>query len=200
MASERRSGATAARAHAESKDMDETAKDDLQRRLDETRESISQTVTDIKDTVVEEYQSVKESVSNTLDWREQFRSHPIAWCIGALSVGYVVGNSVAAAFKETKGDDQLLAHLAALGERFSEELTKKGMSILTPALTGTILVPMLTSKINELTGIDISDWPDQILGQAVKAPKSKAGSKSKKRNGKAKKGKKKNKKAQAGGS
>jgi hypothetical protein len=168
--------ASAPQARAKS---DEVTKEALQQRMDLARESISETVTEIKDTVVEQYESVKESVANTLDWREQFRSHPLAWSLGALSVGYVLGNSIAAAWKGDDHDDQLLSHLAALGDRFSDELSKHGMNILMPALTGTILVPMLTGKLNEMFGIDLSDLPNQVLAQ--EAPKSKASAKGKKK-------------------
>lgn len=70
---------------------------------------------------------MKESVEGALDWREQFRSHPVAWLLGALSVGYVVGNSVAASFNDSKYDDHLLSHLASLGEHFADELSDQGM-------------------------------------------------------------------------
>jgi hypothetical protein len=175
----------------------EATKEELQERMDEARESIAETVTEIKDTVVEQYESVKESVANTLDWREQFRSHPVAWSVGALSVGYVIGNSIAAAWKGDKHDDQLLSHLAALGERFSDELSKHGMNILMPALTGTVLVPMLPTKLNEMFGIDLSDLPQQVLAQ--ESPKSKAkakGKKKKKSDGAKKNGKKKKSRAE----
>jgi hypothetical protein len=167
-------------------------KEDLQQRMDEARESISETVTEIKDAVLDQYESVKDSVANTLDWREQFRSHPLAWSLGALSVGYVIGNSIAAALKGDKHDDQLLSHLAALGDRFSDELSKHGMNILMPALTGTILVPMLTGKLNEMFGIDLSDLPNQVLGQqASKGKAASKGKKKKKSNNTKKSGKKK---------
>lgn len=187
-------GAGAASAPRTTAQSGEATKDELQQRIDETRESISETVTEIKDAVIDQYESVKDSVADTLDWREQFRSHPVAWSLGALSVGYVIGNSIAAAWKGDKHNDQLLSHLAALGERFSDELSKHGMNILMPALTGTVLVPMLTSKLNEVLGIDLSDLPNQVLGQ--EAGKSKADSKGKKKkksnntkkNGKKKKG------------
>ncbi len=180
-----------ARAHQTASD-DGPTKVDLQRRMEETREAIAQTVTEIKDTVADQYQSVKDSVAETLDWREQFRKHPAAWSLGALSVGYVIGKSVAAAFNGTKQEDQLLSQLAALGDRFTDELSKRGMNILVPALSGTILVPMLTSKINELFGIDLSDIPDQLLAQANTNPKGGSkGKKGKKNNGTKKNGKKK---------
>ncbi len=171
---------------------DESTKEALQRSMEDARESIAQTVTDIKDTVVDQYQSVKDSVADALDWREQFRQHPVAWCVGALSVGYVLSNSVNAALKKTDHEDQLLDHLAALGDHFSEELTKRGMSILAPALTGTVLVPMLAGKINEMFGIDLAGLPQQLLeGRAAEVNKRSKGTKS---GGKKKKKKKKDKK------
>jgi hypothetical protein len=166
----------------------EPTRETLQRQMEEARESISQTVTDIKETVVDQVQSVKESVAETLDWREQFRSHPLAWCIGALSIGYVLGKSTTAAFKGTKGEDQLLSHLSALGEHFADELSKQGMSLLAPALTGTVLVPVLASKLSELTGLDFSDLSNQLLAQNGAGAKKSRGKK--KKAGK-KKGKKK---------
>lgn len=154
---------TSSAARAATAAADGAQKENLQREMEETRESISQTVTDIKDTVVDQFQSVKETVSDTLDWREQFRSHPVAWCVGALSVGYVIGNSMVSAMRGTKDNDQLLSHLAAIGDRFSDELSKQGMSILAPALTGTVLVPVLTAKLRELTGIDLTHLSEQLL-------------------------------------
>jgi hypothetical protein len=174
---------------------EETTKESLQRQMDEARESISETVTEIKDKVVDQYQSVKESVANKLDWQEQFRSHPVAWSLGALSVGYVIGSSIAASFKDSK-DDQLLAYLAKVGDYFTDELSRRGMNILMPALTGTVLVPMLTSKLNEVFGIDLSDLTNQLSGQDHW--QTETGSKGKKgKKGKTKKRGKKKRKAVA---
>jgi hypothetical protein len=80
-------------------DDDEVTKAELQRRMEQARETITQTVTEIKDTVTNQYQSVKESISETLDWREQFRKRPVAWSVGALSVGFVTGYCIAATVK-----------------------------------------------------------------------------------------------------
>lgn len=158
-------------------------KEALQERMEEARDSIAQTVTEIKDKVVEQYESVKETVADTLDWREQLRAHPVAWCLGAVAVGYVLSNSVAAALRGAEDEDALLAQLAAIGDRFSDELTKRGMSILAPALTGTILVPILASKVNDLFGIDLSALTELLTNpagaQAAARPK-----KSKKKGGK----------------
>jgi hypothetical protein len=74
--------------------------------MEEARESITQTVTEIKDTVANQYQSVKESVSEALDWREQYRKRPLAWNLGALGVGIVVGYSLGGAVIGDGGDDR----------------------------------------------------------------------------------------------
>lgn len=83
----------------ESTDEDVT-KEELQRRMEEARESITQTVSEIKDTVANQYQAVRETVTEALDWREQFRKRPVAFSVGALSVGFIVGYSIAGTFKD----------------------------------------------------------------------------------------------------
>jgi hypothetical protein len=84
---------------------DEVSKEELQRRMEEARESITQTVAEIKDTVTNQYQAVKESVTEALDWREQFRKRPLVFSVGALSVGLIVGYTIAGAFVGDEGDD-----------------------------------------------------------------------------------------------
>lgn len=101
MAEERNVGL--ARANDSSDDADQT-KAALQRRMEEARESISQTVTEIKDTVVTQYQQVKENISDTLDWREQYRRHTLPFTLTAFAVGTFVGYTVMGAFKG-EGDD-----------------------------------------------------------------------------------------------
>ena len=90
MAEERTLGLARAR-----RDVEEPSKEELQRRLDVTRDSISQTVTEIKETVANQVQAVKD----TLDWREQFKKRPVAWSAGAFGVGFLVGYCVADTFK-----------------------------------------------------------------------------------------------------
>ena len=101
MAEERNLGL--ARAPEASGDSDAT-KAELQRRMEEARESISQTVTEIKDTVVNQYQQVRETISDTLDWREQYRRRPLPFTIGAAGLGFLLGYSIMGALK-SDGDD-----------------------------------------------------------------------------------------------
>jgi hypothetical protein len=132
----------------------EPTKAQLQRRMKEAREDITQTVEEIKDTVTESYESVKETVSDALDWREQFRKHSIAWSLGALAVGYIVGNGLAASLhdatpkKKGRKSNGLLDEVYALGERLSDEFAD---------VTQTVLLPALSKKIKDKFGIDLSE-------------------------------------------
>jgi ElaB/YqjD/DUF883 family membrane-anchored ribosome-binding protein len=81
----------------EAPDDTDTTKAELQRRMEEARESITQTVSEIKETVTNQYESVRESISQTLDWREQYRRRPVAFAAGAAGVGLLVGYSVGSA-------------------------------------------------------------------------------------------------------
>lgn len=144
---------TAARAAAPAVE-GEPSKAQLQRRMEEAREDISQTVEEIKETVTEQYESVKETVAETLDWRAQFRKHSVAWSLGALAVGYVVGTGLAASIddatpkKRGRKSSGLLDEIYAMGEKLSDEFSD---------VAQTILLPALGKKIKEKFGIDLSD-------------------------------------------
>src|SRR3712207_3677930 len=102
MAEERNVGL--ARTSEDSPDVDPT-KAELQRRMEEARESISQTVSEIKDTVVTQYQQVKETINDTLDWREQYKRHTLPFTLTAFAVGTFLGYTVMGAFKGGAEDD-----------------------------------------------------------------------------------------------
>lgn len=78
---------------------DEPSKEALQRRMEQARDSITNTVTEIKENVTQQYESVKDA----LDWREHFKKQPVGWTLGAAGVGLFVGYGIAAAIK---GDDR----------------------------------------------------------------------------------------------
>jgi hypothetical protein len=77
---------------------DDVTKAELQRRMEEARESITQTVTEIKDTVTTQYQNVRESISQSLDWREQYRRRPVEFTVAALGLGLLLGYGIGGAF------------------------------------------------------------------------------------------------------
>ena len=85
----------------EGRDDDELSKEELQLRMEETRDSITQTVTDIRETVSQQYENVKDA----LDWREHFKKQPVAWSLGAAGVGFFVGYGIAACVKNYAEDD-----------------------------------------------------------------------------------------------
>lgn len=97
MAEERTLGLARAREVSEA-DGEELSKAALQRRMEEARDSISNTVTEIKENVTQQYENVKDA----LDWREHFKRQPVAWSLGAAGVGFFVGYGIAAALS---GDD-----------------------------------------------------------------------------------------------
>ena len=112
-------------------DPDEPSKEELQRRMEEARESITQTVTEIKETVTNQYYSMKGTVTDALDWRHHFRKNPIAFSVGALSVGFLVGYGLAGAFKgngpeeregyPTPEETDLFARTGATPQRYEDE-------------------------------------------------------------------------------
>lgn len=99
-------------ARAQNEFAEEPSKEELQRRLEKSRDSISSTVTEIKETVANQVQAVKD----TLDWREQFKKRPVAWCAGALGVGFSLGYCIANYVKE----DDRYGYYSAI-DRYGEE-------------------------------------------------------------------------------
>ena len=97
MAEERNLGLARARETAD----EDPSKAALQRRMEEARDSITNTVTEIKDNVAQQYENVKDA----LDWREHFKKQPVAWSIGAAGVGFFVGYGLAAALSSDDDDD-----------------------------------------------------------------------------------------------
>src|SRR6185503_16976962 len=109
MAEERTLGIARARDTVETVD-DQPSKEELQRRMEEARDSITNTVTEIKDNVAQQYENVKDA----LDWREHFKRQPVAWSLGAAGVGFFVGYGIAAAL--TSDDDDIPYASAAYSE------------------------------------------------------------------------------------
>jgi hypothetical protein len=99
MAEERTLGLARARETSTETWSEEPSKEELQRRMGVARDSITNTVTEIKENVAQQMENVKDA----LDWREHFRRQPLAWSLGAAGVGFFVGYGIAAAFA---GDDR----------------------------------------------------------------------------------------------
>jgi hypothetical protein len=101
MAEERTLGLARAR-EAGGVDREDLSKAALQRRMEEARDSISNTVTEIKENVTQQVESVKDA----LDWREHFKRQPVAWSLGAAGVGFFVGYGIAAALTGDEDRDR----------------------------------------------------------------------------------------------
>jgi hypothetical protein len=101
MAEERTLGIARARDTVETFD-EQPSKEELQRRMEEARDSITNTVTEIKDNVAQQYENVKDA----LDWREHFKRQPLAWSLGAAGVGLFVGYGIAAAIRGDADEEE----------------------------------------------------------------------------------------------
>ncbi len=64
------------------------SKQQLQRQMARTRDSLAETVGVIKETVEQEVMAVKNTVSGVLDFREEFKNEPLILSMGALSAGF----------------------------------------------------------------------------------------------------------------
>lgn len=122
--------------------------------MDETRDSISETVAEIKTVVAQQYEevrerveTVREGVSEVLDWREQFERNPVVWGAGAVSVGILIGIGLAHAF-----DDE--------DDEGGGKPKKGGGSPVLSELTGLAdaVLPTISGKIKELFGLDLGHY------------------------------------------
>jgi len=90
MADERSLGVARARESGE-----ESSSLDLEHRMDEARESITDAVSEINEASVNQDDSVADHNAGVSGWDEHLRKHPIAFGLGALGVGLLVGYGLA---------------------------------------------------------------------------------------------------------
>ena|ERR1041385_4324928 len=64
---------------------------ELQHKIGQTRDSLRTTVEAIQDKAEQQYESVKQTVSDVLDYRDEFQKEPVVWSLGALSAGFALG-------------------------------------------------------------------------------------------------------------
>ena len=131
----------------------EPSKRELEQQMQRARESLSETIGEIKETVGEEYASAKQTVSGVLDYREQFKEEPLVWSLGALSAGFALGYTVGYAHKKTRGSKQ--SPLGAFAESMVEELSTLGQGFV---------MPTLNLKVKELFGFDFSELLNEMGG------------------------------------
>jgi hypothetical protein len=149
------------------KPADQLSKRELQRQMERTRESVSETVDEIKHTVNRQYEAAKETVVGVLNYREEFQKEPLVWSLGALSAGFALGYTMGYAHKESRGLRKK-SELAAFTDSLVEELSVVGNSVV---------MPTLNARIRELFGFDFSEVLN-LIGTPKKQPaKRKAGKK-----------------------
>jgi len=125
----------------------------LQRQIRRTSDSLRDTVEQIQDTAEQKYQAVKKTVSDVLDYREEFQKEPVVWTVGALSAGFAAGYTVGYSHKLAKNKkgsqfadfaDTVVNDLSRLGQRF--------------------VLPELNAKITELFGFNFGGFLQQMSG------------------------------------
>ncbi len=132
------------------------SKAELRRQMEEARESISETVAEIKSVVTHQYdevretvESVKEGVSEVLDWRTEFERNPLVWGAGAVSVGILVGFGIARAFDEKEEPrPRGRRKTVTTGEHVVAELS--GFA--------EVVLPTISAKVKELFGLDLDAY------------------------------------------
>ena len=128
----------------------------LKRQMEETRDSISETVAEIKSVVTHQYEevretveSVREGVGEVLDWRTEFERNPLVWGAGAVSVGILVGFGIARAVDEREEPrPRGRRKTVTTGEHVVAELS--GFA--------EVVLPTISAKIQELFGLDLDAY------------------------------------------
>jgi hypothetical protein len=147
------------------------SKREIQRQMEQTRESVSETIEEIKDTVNQQVAVAKKTVSNVLDFREQFQNEPLVWSLGTLSAGFALGYTMGYAHKETKGSKSK-SQVAAFTNSLVEELSVVGNSVV---------MPTLNARVKELFGFDFAEVLESIGAGTPKPRKRKPAKKAAKR-------------------
>jgi hypothetical protein len=134
---------------------DEPSKAELQRRMEAARESISDTVAEIKSVVTQQYEEVRDTVETVraevgevLDWRTEFERNPLVWGAGAVSIGILIGFGIAHAF-----DDE---DKSARGSK--SRGTKGGHIVAELSGFADVVLPTISSKVKELFGLDLDAY------------------------------------------
>ena len=133
------------------------SKAELQRQMEAARESISDTVADIKSVVTQQYEevrgtveTVRAEVGEVLDWRTEFERNPLVWGAGAVSVGILVGFGIARAF-----DDEDEAPRRG-GRR--KKGTTGGHIVAELSGFADLVLPTISAKVKELFGLDLDAY------------------------------------------
>ena len=128
-------------------------KKELQRQIGQTRDSLRDTVEQIQDTAEQKYQAAKETVSDVLDYRDEFQKEPVIWSLGALSAGFALGYTLGFSHKVAKRKKG--SQIATFADSVVDELSHVGQRLV---------LPELNAKIAELFGFDFTGLLQQMRG------------------------------------
>jgi hypothetical protein len=130
------------------------SKAQLRRQMEQARESISDTVAEIKSVVTHQYEEVRDTVETVraevgevLDWRTEFERNPRVWGAGAVSIGILIGFGIAHAFddeEKTKGG--------------RKKRTTGGHIVSELSGFADVVLPTISSKVKELFGLDLDAY------------------------------------------
>ena len=123
--------------------------------MEEARESISETVAEIKSVVTHQYdevrgtvETVKEGFAEVLDWRAEFERNPLVWGAGAVSIGILIGFGIARAFDEEDTG----------ARRRGKPRGKAGHVVAELSGFADIVLPTISAKVKELFGLDLDAY------------------------------------------
>jgi hypothetical protein len=143
---------------------DDPSKEALQRRMEEARDSISNTVTEIKENVAQQVENVKDA----LDWREHFKKRPVAWTLGAAGVGFFVGYGIAAAISDDDEPDRYVdSYAPKISDSYARPLTGEVPQSISAKTNGKDEGPGLISRFKETSAYERLSKEAGSLGDRV---------------------------------
>src|SRR5207248_4309922 len=135
-------------------DCREPSQKELHRGIADTRDSLRSTVEAIQDKAEQQYETAKQTVSDVLDYRDEFQKEPVVWSLGALSAGFALGYTVGYSHKVSKTKKG--SQFSKFTDNVVDELSDVGQRLV---------LPELNTKIRELFGFDFSGLLDQVRGK-----------------------------------
>ena len=99
---------------------EELLQDDIRRRVEAARESVAETVGEIREAATEKYDSIRDAVGE-FDWRAEVKKRPAAWSLGALGVGLLAGCAVSGAIKRARRRDRRREYVPSVPHAYAAQ-------------------------------------------------------------------------------
>ncbi len=132
---------------------DAASKELLQRRMEETQDSIEATVSEIKETVEDRVRVVKKTLGGVAEWRQQFGKEPVVWSLGTLAAGFALGYTLGYAHKNARKKSDKRTEIGTFVDDIVAELSDVGNDLI---------MPRLNRNISRLFGIDFSSVLEEM--------------------------------------